>query len=156
MTHAEKAKAYFEQGYNCSQAVFCAFAEDLGMKRELAAKLSASFGGGLGRLRLTCGCVSGAAMVLGLALGYDPEQSEKDAKAKHYEKVRELTAALEGRNGSLSCRELLAMKGVDASSGGLPEERTEEYYKHRPCISMVVLATNILDRYIKENPPCKN
>ena len=61
-------------------------------------------------------------------------------KAKHYEKVRELTAALEGRNGSLSCRELLAMKGVDASSGGAPEERTEEYYKRRPCPEYVRIA----------------
>ena len=138
--YGQIAKDLFLAGYNCSQAVFCAFAEDLGMERALAAKLSASFGGGLGRLRLTCGCVSGAAMVLGLALGYDPENSPKDAKAKHYEKVRELTMALEERNGSLSCRELLSMKGVDATAGGVPEERTEEYYKRRPCPEYVRIA----------------
>ena len=138
--YGQIAKDLFLAGYNCSQAVFCAFAEDLGMERALAAKLSASFGGGLGRLRLTCGCVSGAAMVLGLALGYDPENAPKDAKASHYEKVRKLTAALEARNGSLSCRELLSMKGVDATAGGVPEERTEEYYKRRPCPEYVRIA----------------
>ena len=84
--------------------------------------------------------LSGMGGVLGLALGYDPEQSEKDAKAKHYEKVRELTMALEERNGSLSCRELLSMKGVDATAGGAPEERTEEYYKRRPCPEYVRIA----------------
>ena len=31
MTHAEKAKAYFEQGYNCAQAVTLAFAEEMGL-----------------------------------------------------------------------------------------------------------------------------
>ena len=138
--YGQTAKELFLAGYNCSQAVFCAFAEDLGMERALATKLSASFGGGLGRLRLTCGCVSGAAMVLGLALGYDPENSPKDAKASHYEKVRELTMALEERNGSLSCRELLSMKGVDATADGAPEERTEEYYKRRPCPEYVRIA----------------
>ena len=27
MTHPELAKAYFEQGYNCAQAVFLAFSD---------------------------------------------------------------------------------------------------------------------------------
>ena len=134
------AQELFLKGYNCSQAVFCAFSEDFGIKRELAAKLSSSFGGGMGRLRLTCGCVSGAMMVLSLALGYDPENAPVDAKGVHYEKVRALAAALEVRNGSLICRELLAMKGVQAETGGQPEARTEEYYKRRPCPEYVKIA----------------
>ena len=144
------AKELFLAGYNCSQAVFCAFAEELGMERSAAARLSASFGGGMGRLRLTCGCVSGAVMVLGLAMGYDPEDSSKDAKAIHYEKVRELAAALEQRNGSLICKELLAMKGVDATAGGAPEERTEEYYKRRPCPEYVRIAAEETAKLLKK------
>ncbi|MBE6638494.1 MAG: C_GCAxxG_C_C family protein [Ruminococcaceae bacterium] len=143
------AKELFLAGYNCSQAVFCAFAEDLKMDRAMAAKLSASFGGGMGRLRLTCGCVSGAVMVLGLALGYDPEDGEKDAKAKHYEKVRELVSALEARNGSINCAELLAMKGVAAEKGGEPEARTEEYYKRRPCPEYVRIAAEETARLLE-------
>ena len=149
------AKELFLAGYNCSQAVFCAFAEDFGLERGLAARLSASFGGGMGRLRMTCGCVSGAVMVLGLALGYDPENAPKDAKAEHYEQVRQLAAALEKRNGSLICKELLAMKGVDATAGGAPEARTEEYYKRRPCPEYVRVAAEetakLLLQFQKEN-----
>ena len=148
--YGKNAKELFLAGYNCSQAVFCAFAEDLGIERALAAKMSASFGGGMGRLRLTCGCVSGAMMVLGLALGYDPENSQRDAKTEHYEKVRALAAALERRNGSLICKELLAMKGVDATAGGAPEERTEEYYKRRPCPEYVRIAAEETAKILKE------
>ena len=80
MTHAEKAKAYFEQGYNCAQAVTLAFAEEMGVEKEMAAKMASSFGGGLGRLREVCGCVSGMALAAGALYGYsDPEA--KEAKA---------------------------------------------------------------------------
>ena len=148
--YGQIAKDLFLAGYNCSQAVFCAFAEELGMERSAAARLSAPFGGGMGRLRLTCGCVSGAVMVLGLAMGYDPEDAPKDAKAIHYEKVRELAAALEQRNGSLICKELLAMKGVDATAGGAPQERTEEYYKRRPCPEYVRIAAEETAKLLKK------
>ena len=145
------AKELFLTGYNCSQAVFCAFAPDFGLERGLAARISAGFGGGMGRLRLTCGAVSGAVMVLGLALGYDPEQAPKDAKALHYEKIRALTSALETRNGSIICRELLAMKGVDPTVGDLPEERTADYYARRPCPEYVRIAAEetarVLEKY---------
>ena len=144
------AKELFLAGYNCSQAVFCAFAPDFGIERGLAARMSAGFGGGTGRLRLTCGAVSGAVMVLGLALGYDPENCEKDAKANHYEKIRALTAALEKRNGSIICRELLAAKGLDASAGGAPEERNEGYYARRPCPEYVRIAAEETAKLLKE------
>ena len=50
MSKSEKAKELFTKGYNCSQAVLGAFAEDLGMDFETAMKLSSSFGGGMGRM----------------------------------------------------------------------------------------------------------
>ena len=71
MTHAEKAKKLFEEGYNCAQAVTLAFAEEMGMEKEEAARISSSFGGGLGRLREVCGCVSGMALVAGKLWGYE-------------------------------------------------------------------------------------
>ena len=74
MTHGEKAKAYFEQGYNCAQAVTLAFADEMGLDEDSAAKLASSFGGGLGRLREVCGCVSGMALAAGAMYGYsDPK-----------------------------------------------------------------------------------
>ena len=108
--HAEEAKALFMEGYNCAQAVFCAFGDVTGLDRDRSARLASSFGGGLGRLREVCGAVSGAAMVLGAAKGYaDP----KDAKAKkeHYERVREFAGRFRDSEGSILCRELLAGAG---------------------------------------------
>ena len=81
----EQAKALFSEGYNCAQAVFLVFAEDYGLSREAALKLSSSFGGGLGRLQEVCGAVLGMSMALGLIEGNtDPKD-----KLSHYEKVRE-------------------------------------------------------------------
>lgn len=70
MSKSEKAKELFTKGYNCSQAVLGAFAEDLGMDFETAMKLSSSFGGGMGRMREVCGTVSGMFMAAGLKYGY--------------------------------------------------------------------------------------
>ena len=64
--HSEKAAELFVNGCNCSQAVFGAFAEDCGIDFETALRLSSSFGGGMGRLRETCGAVTGMFMVAGL------------------------------------------------------------------------------------------
>ena len=55
--HAEVARFLFRQGYNCSQAVLGAFADELGLDGELAMRLSCSFGGGMGRMREVCGAV---------------------------------------------------------------------------------------------------
>ena len=79
MDHAEKARALFLEGYNCAQAVMCAFDDLTGLDRETSARLACSFGGGMGRMREVCGTVSGALLVLGQLCGYsDP----KDPQAK--------------------------------------------------------------------------
>ena len=49
-----KAVALFKEGYNCSQSVVTAFADLYGFTREQALHMSASFGGGIGRMRETC------------------------------------------------------------------------------------------------------
>ena len=63
--HGERARELFMNGYNCAQAVACAFCDVTGMDTDAAARMASSFGGGLGRLREVCGTVSGAALVLG-------------------------------------------------------------------------------------------
>ena len=147
MDHAERARALFYQGYNCAQAVFCAFAEDMGMDPETAARLSSSFGGGIGRLREVCGAVSGAEMALGYLRGYsDPE--DHGAKLAHYEQVRELARRFQEKNGTIICRELL--KDVPVMPGGEPEKRTPEYYASRPCLRLVGEAAGILENMLAE------
>jgi len=68
-TPAEIAGSVFSQHYNCSQSVFSAFAEQLGMDQETALKLASPFGGGVARRGEICGAVSGALLALGLARG---------------------------------------------------------------------------------------
>ncbi|MBQ8793490.1 MAG: C_GCAxxG_C_C family protein, partial [Clostridia bacterium] len=65
MKNSEKAVKLFTDGYNCAQAVFGAFAEDLGFDEKTALKISAPFGGGFGRQREVCGAVSGMLMAFG-------------------------------------------------------------------------------------------
>lgn len=141
----ERAEKYFCEGYNCAQAVLLAFATETGLDRETAARISSSFGGGMGRLREVCGAVSGMFMAAGLIFGYDdPAASEE--KTAHYELVRELAAKFTERNGSIICRELL--KNTAAGSGGTPAQRTPEYYATRPCARFVGDAAEILDGLI--------
>ena len=148
--HAELARSLFLQGYNCAQAVLCAFCDVTGLSVDDAARTASSFGGGLGRLREVCGTVSGAALVLGIAKGYaDPTDFE--AKKAHYRLVQEFARRFREQNGSIVCRELLS--GVDAAAGGDPEARTPEYYKKRPCPNLAWQAAHILDEMLQQTNP---
>lgn len=140
------AMELFKQGYNCSQSVFGAFCEECGMDFETALKLSSSFGGGMGRLREVCGAVSGMFMVAGMKYGYtDPEDST--SKAEHYKRIQELAEQFKEKNGSLVCRDLLGLSVQSESY--IPEKRTAEYYKKRPCAEIVGDAAEIIYEFIK-------
>ena len=77
MSRAEKAKEYFTKGYACSQAVALAFADAVEVDERTLAKITLPFGGGMGRLRLTCGAVSGMVAVIGLVFA-DAENSTEN------------------------------------------------------------------------------
>ena len=101
----EKSVSLFKEGYNCSQSVVAAFAEDYGFTREQALKMSASFGGGIGRMRETCGAACGLFMLAGLETGA-VEGADKEGKAANYALVQELAEEFKRRNGALKCAEL--------------------------------------------------
>lgn len=147
MNHPERAETLFNQGYNCAQAVFASFSEELGMDFESALKLSSSFGGGMGRLREVCGAVSGMFMVIGLKYGYsDPK--DRQAKAAHYAVIQRLAKEFEEKNGSIICRELL---GLDHKRDTpVPEERTEKFIQTRPCVELVKSAAQQIEEYMGE------
>lgn len=130
----EKAEKLFMNGCNCSQAVFAAFADELGLDEELAKRIACGLGGGVGRMREVCGAVSGAALVLGMRHGPD--------KTAAYPAIQEFCAKFKQECGSIVCRELLA--GTGATQGGAPEARTPEYYRKRPCVELVKLAAQML------------
>lgn len=148
-THAERAARLFREGCNCAQSVFVAYCDWTGFDREKAIRLSASFGGGMGRLREVCGALSGALMALGmLRAPLDP--TDRAAKAAHYARVQALGHAFRAHNGSLLCRDLL---GDQAGSGYVPDERTEAYYQSRPCERLIYDAAHLLERMILEGEP---
>jgi C_GCAxxG_C_C family probable redox protein len=145
-THSKRANELFKQGYNCSQAVFAAFCDETGIDFETALKISSSFGGGMGRLREVCGTVSGMFMVAGMKYGYADPKDHK-AKSEHYKRIQELAETFKTENGSLICRELLGL-GKEKETY-VPDKRTKEYYKKRPCIELVRQAAEIMDDYIE-------
>jgi len=150
MTKAEYAAKLFYEGYNCAQALTVAFAEDMGLSEEFAAKMACSFGGGIGRMREVCGAVSGMLMAAGILYGYTEDVD--GAKMRHYKLVQELAGHFREANGSIVCREILK----NPPSDPVPSPRTEEYYASRPCVRMVYCAANILEAYISQNPPEKD
>ena len=139
----EKAKELFKQGYNCSQAVLGVFCEELGLDFDTAMKIASSFGGGMGRMREVCGTVSGMLMAAGLAFN-----TPDNDKGKQYKIVQELAQKFKDKNGSIICRELL--QGIESSTSPTPSERTETYYKKRPCIELVGDSVEIFEEYLKE------
>lgn len=142
----QKAKELFKSGYNCSQAVLGVFCEELGLDFDTAMKLASSFGGGMGRMREVCGTVSGMFMAAGLAFASSSDSAS--AKGEHYKRIQELAKRFKDKNGSIICRELL--QGVETSSSPTPSERTETYYKKRPCVELVGDSVEIFEQYLKE------
>ena len=136
----EKAVALFKEGFNCSQSVVAAFADMYGFTEEQALKMSASFGGGIGRMRETCGAACGMFMLAGLENGSAVE-GDAEGKKQNYALVQELAFRFKSENSSLICSELLgiAPKPQDPQ----PEARTEAYYQKRPCVEMVATAVRI-------------
>jgi C_GCAxxG_C_C family probable redox protein len=106
MNKKATALAQFDKGFACSQAVFSAYAEELGLDQETALKIAGTFGGGMGRKAETCGAVTGALMALGLKYGAT-DAADKEAKEKAYALAREFVDRFEARHGSSVCRELL-------------------------------------------------
>ena len=149
MTKKERAMELFTQGYNCAQSVVLAFADDLEMDPDILAKLSSSFGGGLGRMREVCGAVSGIAIVAGLRSGYaDP--ADNAAKAEHYTRIQAMAKQFEAENGSIVCRELLGLS--QKHDRPVPSARSADFYQKRPCRELVGMAAEILETDMQKHP----
>lgn len=147
--HGEKAARLFREGYNCAQSVFVAYCDLTGLDETTAIRLSSSFGGGMGRLREVCGTVSGAIMVLGV-LRASEDPTDLNAKAAHYALVQDFARRFKERNETIICRELLEKQGNEASTAPMPDARTAEYYKKRPCVLLVRCAAEILEEMLEE------
>ena len=139
----------FMQGYGCCQSVVAAFSDLYGLDETMAKRIAAGFGGGVGRMRMMCGAVSGIVILTGLDCG-QTEGADRQGKSACYKVVQELLAQSKAENGSLICAELLGLKGPVPMGNYVASERTKEYYKKRPCAAKVESAARIFARYLDE------
>jgi len=105
-------------------------------------KLAAGFGGGMAGRGQACGAVTGAVMVLGLAMGHVTVE-DKDSKMRTYAAVHDLLSRFEDAHGSVNCKELL---GHDL---GDPEEKESGVFKDL-CPGFVASAARILEDLLQD------
>ena len=145
----QKSVELFMQGYGCCQSVVCAFSDLYGLDEEMAFRIAAGFGGGVGRMRMMCGTVSALVILAGLEKG-QTRGEDREGKMACYQLVRQLLETFKQRNGSIICAELLQMQGVKAETNtAQPDERNAEYYRIRPCARKVESAARVFAEYLK-------
>ncbi|MPN50610.1 hypothetical protein SDC9_198241 [bioreactor metagenome] len=107
--YEEKAIQYHGGNFNCAQAMALAFKDKLGLDEDTLLKLASPFGGGMAGMGEICGIINSMFMIWGLKYGYsnDPTSEEKRA---HNKALRALAEQFRAENGSINCRELIAMQ----------------------------------------------
>lgn len=135
MDRIEKAKENHAKGYNCSQAVACAFCDEVGIDEKTMFALMEGFGLGLGDMQGTCGAISGAAAILSMKHSCADPLNPK-SKGATYKIVRRLTSSFREKNGSQLCCELKGSK-----NNGVPL---------RECRGCVEDAARILEEILSE------
>ncbi len=101
----KRAQLAFSSGYHCAQSALLAFAPACGLEQEQAAKLAASFGGGVGGMGELCGALNGICIALGLLKG-DFAPGDLEGKEAHYARVQRLAERFKEANGSVYCRDI--------------------------------------------------
>ena len=97
-------------------------------------------------MREVCGACSAMFMIAGVIAGYS--EADAAAKAEHYALIQQLAARFKEKNGTVICRELL--QGISADTRPVPDARTADYYRARPCIRFVTDAADIIDDWLSE------
>ncbi|MCK9287291.1 MAG: C-GCAxxG-C-C family protein [Sphaerochaetaceae bacterium] len=116
--YLDRCKECRTKGYNCAQAVACAFIDRLPLDEKTVFKAMEGFGGGMGGADGTCGAISGAVMVISLLSSNGDCQNT--SKHSTYAIVKELFDSFVKKNGSSVCKELqgletkIALRSCDA------------------------------------------
>ena len=114
----------FEMGYNCAQAIVIAYGKEYGIEKDLAIKLTSSFGAGLAGLGEVCGAITGASIILGLKYGNDSNMH-----------VRNLAKKFKEKHKGLTCRTLLT------------EDYPVVYKTHsKRCLSIIAEVCDLLEQ----------
>lgn len=144
-SRVEEAVKTFETGYTCAQSVFVTYADLFGLDRETALKLTSPMGGGIGRMREVCGAVSAMALLAGLKEG-NTDPSNEEGKERIYLLTRQMAEKFKKKHETIICRELLGIQGMEESAK--PSERTQAYYKERPCSRLIATAAEIVEELL--------
>ncbi|MDD5063837.1 MAG: C-GCAxxG-C-C family protein [Phycisphaerae bacterium] len=139
MSKAKKAVKCFEDGYNCSQAIFSTYGQDLGVSFEQALKIASGFGGGM-RIDGTCGAVTGAFMVLGLKFA--------KGKDRPYDKIIKFDEAFRQKNKSTNCQALI---GCDIRTKEGMDKATKEGLFRSICSQLVKDSAEILEEMLADD-----
>jgi C_GCAxxG_C_C family probable redox protein len=145
MSKSDSANECFLTGFNCAQAVFSTFSEELGLEKEKALKIASSFGAGMAHLDETCGAVTGAFMALGLKYGRFKVE-DVAAKEKTYSLIREFTGRFVELHGSVKCTGLI---GYNLSTEEGLKKATEEKRFRTHCPKYVEDAAKIVEDLLK-------
>ena len=147
---AQRAVELFKQGFNCAQAVAAAFADVYGYSEEQMLRVSAGFGAGIGRMRMSCGAFNAMALLAGLENG-SITPGDQQGKSENYKVVQQLAARFQEEHGSLICAELMKLKR-DTPLSYQASERTAEYYQKRPCVKQIISAARIFAEFLETFP----
>ncbi len=142
----QKKEELFSSGYSCSQSILMLWAEDLGIKRKDAFRISAGFGGGMA-FGEVCGAVAGAVMVIGLKFSSaNADTKEGYAKALTYELTSQFLSQFKSTTGSVSCRDLIGFdfSTLEKNQDILDQDRN----LHKNCPNFVRTAASILENII--------
>ncbi|MBQ4529354.1 MAG: C_GCAxxG_C_C family protein [Lachnospiraceae bacterium] len=145
MNHVDKAEKYYCNNFNCSQAVFTAYATELGLEEEIALKIATQFGGGARKGEM-CGAVSGALMVLGLKYGHCHAE-DMEEKGRAYQIAEDFMNRFITEKGTVVCRELL---GYDVSKKEDMVKIKELNLFKTTCPEIIKCATAIVEQMINE------
>ena len=146
--HKIRAKELFESGAQCAQATFGALCDVTGLSEEDALALSASFGGGIGRMREMCGALSGILMAVGMRYGRYSLGDAKtgESKDRHYRLTQYVSAEFKRRVGSVLCYRLLDLP--HAAQVPVSQARTAQFYHDRPCLGIILAAIEVFDELL--------
>ena len=145
---SKRAEELFLMGYGCAQAILGSFVEETGLSFEESMKIASGFGGGMGRMREVCGTVSGMTFLAG-AISPSADPANLEERQANYALVQHFAEEFRKENGDIVCRRLLGLEPmVERSETPRPSERTEAYYKKRPCGEYVGCAARIVAEYL--------
>ena len=146
MNRQDKAEELFKSGYNCAQSTIGAYCDLFGLDFETAMKITEGLGGGMGRLRLTCGAVTSMFILAGMKKS-KAQAADLETRAEVYGMVQAMAKDFKELHGTVICGELLGDM-LPSDGGSVPTKRDDEFYSKRPCVKCIRGCGAIIEKYL--------